>query len=71
MPGDETVDVVVIGSGIGGLSCAGWLAKYGLKVRRRKGADSVASTWVACRNWSWVCPCADWFEFQLSARAHI
>ncbi len=31
--GDEVVDVVVIGSGIGGLSCAGWLAKYGLKVR--------------------------------------
>lgn len=45
--GDETVDVVVIGSGIGGLSCAGWLAKYGLKVRRHKGADCVASTWIA------------------------
>jgi glycine/D-amino acid oxidase-like deaminating enzyme len=29
---DLDVDVVVIGSGIGGLSCAGLLAKYGLKV---------------------------------------
>lgn len=27
------VDVVVIGSGIGGLSCAAMLARYGLKVR--------------------------------------
>lgn len=35
--GDEAVDVVVIGSGIGGLSCAGWLAKYGLKVRGANG----------------------------------
>ncbi|MEM9246022.1 MAG: NAD(P)/FAD-dependent oxidoreductase, partial [Cyanobacteria bacterium P01_F01_bin.153] len=28
----ETVDVVVIGSGLGGLSCAGLLARYGLEV---------------------------------------
>ena len=28
----ETVDVVVIGSGLGGLCCAGLLARYGLKV---------------------------------------
>ncbi|MBU6229900.1 MAG: NAD(P)/FAD-dependent oxidoreductase [Cyanobacteria bacterium REEB459] len=28
----ETVDVVVIGSGIGGLCCAGLLARYGLRV---------------------------------------
>ena len=28
----DEVDVVVIGSGIGGLSCAGLLAKYGLRV---------------------------------------
>ncbi|MEM1427299.1 MAG: NAD(P)-binding protein, partial [Cyanobacteria bacterium P01_H01_bin.130] len=28
----ETVDVVVIGSGLGGLSCGGLLARYGLEV---------------------------------------
>ena len=30
---DQETDVVVIGSGIGGLCCAALLAKYGLKVR--------------------------------------
>ena len=29
----HTTDVLIIGSGIGGLSCGGLLAKYGLKVR--------------------------------------
>ena len=38
----EEVDVVVIGSGIGGLSCAGLLAKYGLKVGWRAGACAAA-----------------------------
>lgn len=32
--------MVVIGSGIGGLSCAGLLAKYGLKVRSAQGAGA-------------------------------
>lgn len=31
-PATQNTDVVVIGSGIGGLSCAALLAKYGLKV---------------------------------------
>ncbi|MGB5712603.1 MAG: FAD-dependent oxidoreductase, partial [Waterburya sp.] len=29
---DQSVDVVVIGSGVGGLSCAALLAKYGYRV---------------------------------------
>lgn len=37
-PGGEEVDVVVVGAGIGGLSCAAMLAYYGLKVGRGWGA---------------------------------
>ncbi|EFN55141.1 hypothetical protein CHLNCDRAFT_35537 [Chlorella variabilis] len=47
--GAEEVDVVVIGSGIGGLSCAGLLAKYGLKVVVCESHDvpgGAAHTWT-------------------------
>ena len=44
----HTTDVVVIGSGVGGLSCAGVLARYGFKV----GAEvsDLASLCGACGN---------------------
>ncbi|KAL4858768.1 Prolycopene isomerase 1 [Chlorella vulgaris] len=45
-PGDIDVDVVVIGSGIGGLSCAALLARYGVK----------ASTWQPCLKVTYVPP---------------
>ena len=39
-------EVVVIGSGIGGLSCAALLAKYGVKVSVRRSNVSIDVTFV-------------------------
>ena len=53
---EETFDVVIIGSGIGGLSAAALLAKYDLKVccvesHEHAGGRQTRVRWCS---WSWV-----------------
>lgn len=55
------MDVVVIGSGIGGLSCAGLLAKYGLKVLVCESHDTPGG---AAHAWSVKAPGGGHYEFE-------